>query len=349
MKLKGKTVCVTGGAGFIGSHLVDRLRQEECKKIIVLTNFYFGKLSNLTEVNSLDDLSVIKCDLADRFHVRTIFKNNPIDVVFNCAVVPLFVSLNEPDFCFLKNVKMTLNLCEILREGLFQTLIQFSSSEVYGSTIHAPMKEDHPCNPTTPYGSSKLASDHIALSYHKTFGLDISVIRPFNTYGPRQNQGQRAGLIPTLINQILNCEPISVNGDGFQTRDYVYVSDVVDTAIKIYENKETRGMAINIGSGKELTINEIVDIIYHKMMGNVDIFHQEARIGDVRRLIADITLAEVMINYKPKVSFEEGIEKTIMWYIKLLHDSDNGIITKEKTWTDKPRYQPGEGPKNDKA
>jgi UDP-glucose 4-epimerase len=176
------------------------------------------------------------------------------------------------------------------------------------------MKEDHPVNPTTPYGASKLATDHIVLSYVKTFGIDASVIRPFNIYGPRQNAGKFAGLIPLTINRILNKEPLIINGGGLQTRDYTYVTDVADAAITICENESTRGKIINIGSGKDYSINSIVVTISELMNYNGKIVHCEGRPGEVSRLIADISLARELINYSPLVDFKDGLNRTIEYY-----------------------------------
>jgi UDP-glucose 4-epimerase len=169
-------------------------------------------------------------------------------------------------------------------------------------------------NPTTPYGASKLATDHIVLSYCKTFGIDASVVRPFNMYGSRQNAKEFAGIIPIVINKVLNKEPIFINGDGLQTRDYTYVTDVAEAAISILECKETRGQIVNIGSGQEISINDLVGMITKKMGYIGEIIHRRERQGEVQRLIADISLAKKLFNYSPQTDLETGLDKTIQWY-----------------------------------
>jgi UDP-glucose 4-epimerase len=293
MKLEDKVVMVTGGEGFIGSHLVERLAKENPKEI---------------RVAFIRDI-----DLSNPPEVRQMFSGNTKpDVVFNLAVVGLMSSLQDPAWVVRTNVNMTLNLCEAQRMGCFNTLIQFSSSEAYGTAISCPMKEDHPVNPTTPYGASKLATDYIALSYQNTFGLDTSVIRPFNVYGP----GKNSGLIPKTIKGVLGGGRIYVNGSGEQTRDLTYVTDTVEAAVRICENEATRGKIINIGSGRDLSINYIVETIAKELEYSGPIIHREERLGEVKRLVADIGLAKSLIGYAPSVSFEEGIKQTIEWYKK---------------------------------
>jgi UDP-glucose 4-epimerase len=325
MNLKDKRIVVTGGAGFVGSHLVDSLIERKPKEIIILSNFFLGNLANLKEAYKKFDFHVNIIDLSDRVQVLQFFEmrdwtKETIDIVFNLAVVPLPTSLVKPEWTFRQNVDMTLNLCEGQRLGYFKTLIQFSSSEAYGNTLISSMREDHPVNPTTPYGASKLATDHIVLSYCKTFGIDASVIRPFNCYGPRQNAKEFAGIIPIVINKVLNKEPIFINGDGLQTRDLTYVTDVAEVAISVLECKETRGQIVNIGSGQEISINDLVGMITKKMGYTGEIIRREARRGEVQRLIADISLAKKLFNYAPKIDLETGLDKTIQWY----KDNRNG-------------------------
>ncbi len=327
--IEGKRIMVTGGAGFVGSHLVDALLKKNPKEIIVISNFFLGNPKNLSEAYKTGkniDIQII--DLADRSQMVQFFDmrdwtKETVDIVFNLAVVPLPTSLVKPEWTFRQNVEMTLNLVEAQRLGHFKTLIQFSSSEAYGSALISPMKEDHPVNPTTPYGASKLAADHLVLSYCKTFGIDASVIRPFNMYGPRQNAKEFAGIIPIAINNILNKKTIFINGDGTQRRDYTYVTDVAEAAISVLECEKTRGQIINIGSGTEISIKDLLATIARKMNCTESLFnYREGRQGEVQRLLADISLAKNLFGYSPKTDFETGIEKTIQWY-KEANDTPN--------------------------
>jgi len=319
MSLNNKSVLVTGGAGFIGSHLVDQLILEEPEKIVVVDNLFLGKDNNLNDAkNNFPELAIYHKDASIKKDMKTILENDGIDIVFNLAVIPLPASLEKPAWTFRHNNDITASMCELAREGLFKTLIHFSSSEVYGNSISGSMDENHPLNGTTPYAASKAACDLLVLSYCRTFGIDASIIRPFNNYGPRQNEGSYAGLIPITIRRILQNEPPIIFGDGKQTRDYLYVTDTAKAAIKIYKNTSTRNKVLNIASGKEISIVYVVQLIAEYMGFPKKILYDPDRPGDVRRHIANIYLAEDLIGFKSSVPFEEGLRITVDWYINYL-------------------------------
>lgn len=320
MNIDGSRMSVTGGAGFIGSHLVDRLIDEKPETLVIVDNFYLGedKIRNLASAKSrFPSLKVYHQDATKMQSMKQILKNESIEVVFDLATICLPASLIKPKWTYDTNVKIVSNLCELLRKDYFKTLIHFSSSEAYGSAEQVPMDESHPLKPTTPYGASKIASDHLILSYYKTFGIDVSIVRPFNTYGPRQNEGTYAGVIPLTIKRILKGESPVIYGDGLQTRDYTYVTDVADATVKVYHTKSTRGQVLNIASAKETTIKNLVSKIAELMNCKKPIVHDKPRPGDVRRFIGSNSLAKKLINYKPKVDFEEGLRHTIDWYRNL--------------------------------
>jgi len=315
MSLKNKSILVTGGAGFVGSHLIDRLVAEEPEKLVVASNFFLGNYDNLAEAKRrFPNLKVVRCDVADYEEIKDAVEENGTDAVFNLSVIPLPTSLVKPEWTIKKNVDMTLNVCKLQRLGKFKTLIQYSSSEAPGSAKQIPMGEMHPTDPETPYAASKAATDHIALSYHHTFGCDTSVIRPFNQYGPRQNAKKYAGIVPLMIGKIMRGEPLCIFGDGEQTRDFQYVTDTADATVEVFNTRATRGKILNIASGEEVSMNEVVQTIANLMDFKGDILHKEARIGDVRRHLADISLAKSMLQWRPKVSFAEGIRRTVEWY-----------------------------------
>jgi UDP-glucose 4-epimerase len=308
---------VTGGAGFIGSHLVDRLIMEQPARLVVVDNFFLGadKIRNLSDAKrAFPSLKVCRQDASKLQAMKKILKEEEIDVVFNLAVICLPASLIKPKWVYVVNVTITSTLCELLRQDCFDTLVHFSSSEAYGTAKQVPMDESHPLNPSTPYGASKTASDHLVLSYHKTFGIDASIIRPFNNYGPRQNEGTYAGVIPLTVKRILKGESPVIYGDGLQTRDYTYVTDTADAAVKAYYTKSTRGMVMNIASGRETNINDLICKIAEIMKCKKPIIYDKPRLGDVRRFVGSNSLAKKLINYEPKVSFEEGLRHTIDWY-----------------------------------
>lgn len=315
MSLKNKSVLVTGGAGFIGSHLVDALLSEEPEKIIVVDNFFLGKIENLADAQkNYNCLKVYNQDASDFEKMKTILDIEGIDVVFDLAVIPLPTSLEKPEWTFKHNIDLSLTMCELARNDLFKTLVHFSSSEAYGTSISGPMDENHPLNGTTPYAASKSAEDLLIFSYCRTFGIDASIIRPFNNYGPRQNEKSYAGIIPLTIKRVLNGMAPVILGDGKQTRDYLYVTDTANAAIEIYKHKNTRNQVLNIASGKEVSIQYLVEFINNYLGYAKQIVYEPERLGDVRRHIANIFLAEDLIGFHPSVKFEEGLKKTIEWY-----------------------------------
>jgi UDP-glucose 4-epimerase len=315
MSLKNKSVLVTGGAGFIGSHLVDRLIKEEPEDLVVVDNFFIAKESNLKEAReNYPNLKIYNQDASDYEIMSKIMKNEGIEVVFNLAVIPLPASLTKPRWTFEQNVNITLSICELAREAFFDTLIHFSSSEAYGTSEYAPMDEKHPLNGTTPYAASKAASDQLVFSYCKTFGIEASIIRPFNNYGPRQNEESYAGVIPLTIKRILNDEAPVIYGDGKQTRDYIYVTDTANATMEAYNSKSTRNKVLNIASGKEISIEIVIKLIAKYLNCERPIVYEQERAGDVRRHIANIYLAEDLIGFKPTVRLEEGLKLTVDWY-----------------------------------
>jgi len=319
MSLENKSVLVTGGAGFIGSHLVDQLIREKPSNLVVVDNFFLGKESNLNEAKlSYPQLKVYHQDASDYEAMKNIVQSEDIQVVFNLAVVPLPTSLERPVWTYEQNNNITLCWCELARETYFDTLIHFSSSEAYGSCQYVPMDENHPLNPTTPYGASKAASDLLVLSFIKTFNINASIIRPFNNYGPRQNEGNYAGVIPLTIKRILSSETPVIYGDGEQTRDYVYVTETAGAAVEIYNCQNSRGKAINVASGSEITINKLVRLIAQYMGCDKAIAYEEERPGDVRRLVASIDLARDLLGFELKTGFKDGLKLTIEWYKQMV-------------------------------
>jgi len=319
LNLEDHRVLVAGGAGFIGSHLVDRLIKEKPKRLIVVDNFCFGdgKIKNLdTAKKSYPSLKIVRADASKYSLMKQVLKNESIDVVFDLAVVCLPASLVYPRATFDVNCSIASVFCELLRKDCYQVLIHFSSSEVYGDATEVPMNENHSLKPSTPYAASKIAADHLILSYVKTFGVESSIVRPFNVMGPRQNAGTYAGVIPATVQRILSRESPVIDGDGFQTRDYTYVTDVADAAVRVYCVKATRGKVLNIASGKEVKIKDLVTRIAQLMNCTSPIVHGDPRQGDVQRFVGSNALAKELIDYVPKVSFDEGLTKTVDWYVK---------------------------------
>ena len=201
-----------------------------------------------------------------------------------------------------------------MRKKKYQTLIHVSSSEIYGTAQYTPIDEQHPTVPTTPYAASKLACDHIILSYYRTFGLDVSIVRPFNTYGERQNEGTYAAVIPLTIKRILSGNPPIIQGDGLQTRDFSYVDDVAVAIPQVYTHSNTRGRVVNLASGTETAIKILIHLIMDLTHYQGEIEYTPTRLCDVRRHCGDASLAHELFGYTPKTDYSSGLKKTIEWY-----------------------------------
>jgi len=290
-----KIVAVTGGAGFIGSHLCDKLLASEPKEIIIIDDLSLGKMRNIEHLLKNPRVKMYKLDASDYQRMSHIFKKEHIDVVFNLAVVPLPRSLETPKEAIDKNTLITTTMCELLLQKLYQTLIHCSSSEAYGTAVYVPMDENHPLNPLTPYAASKIACDHIVLSYHRTFNVDVAIARPFNAYGPCQNESSYAAVVPITIRRILTGKPPIIYGDG----------------------------TINIATGKEIRIKDLINLIAKLADYKGEIVYADPRPGDVRRHKGDISLAKKLLDYSPKTDWETDLRKTIDWYKEQLAKKRN--------------------------
>jgi UDP-glucose 4-epimerase len=315
--ISGQNVLVTGGAGFIGSHLVDALASESPKNLVVVDNLFLGKKENLADAQkNYKNLHFMIEDAGNFDAMRSILKEYKVDIVFNLAVIPLPKSLEEPAWSVHENIKITTNVCELGRQGYYKKLVHFSSSEAYGSAVEIPMNEEHPLIPSTPYAASKAASDYIALSYFKTFGLETVIVRPFNNYGPRQNEGSYAGVIPIVIRKIKQGEPVEIFGDGEQTRDFLYVKETAKATLKLCQAEDAVGRIINLASGKETSVNALVKMMIRIMsLKDYPIHHTHPRPGDIRRHCGGIRLANQLIGFEPEIQMEEGLRETIHWYL----------------------------------
>jgi UDP-glucose 4-epimerase len=311
--LHGAGALVTGGAGFIGSHLVEGLLAAGAARVVVIDDLSLGRESNLAAVR--DRIEFVHADCAALTALKEACGGRPLDLCFNLAVIPLPHSLEHPRENVERNVAMTTAVCELQRAGGFERLVQFSSSEVYGTARRVPMGEQHPLGAHTPYAAAKAATDLVALSYRATFGLDVVVARPFNAYGERQNDTAYAGLIPIVVRRVLAGEPVIVNGDGEQTRDMTYVGDTVAGTLAVAVAGGS-GETYNIGTGTEASVNEMV----RELLDALDapehpVEHGPPRPGDVRRLLADTARLREATGFVAGTSLEEGLRRTVRWYL----------------------------------
>jgi UDP-glucose 4-epimerase len=305
-----KSVLVTGGAGFIGSHLVDALVNSGYH-VVVLDNLSTGNLENLNPIN-LDSGSVkfVNGDIRDKTLVSKIIEE--VDrVVHLAAQTSVTYSIKNPQFNDEVNVVGTSNLLTASCDADIEKFVFISSCSVYGEPIYLPVNEQHPTQPISPYASSKLASEKEILNLHKQKNLNCGIVRFFNVYGPRQGLNDYSGVIVKFIDNIKQQLPLQIYGDGSQTRDFIYVKDAVNAIMLILEQPKSNGQIFNIGTGKATTIKELAEKISQINSVKPNISYAPARDGDIKYSYADISKAKTTLGYKPQYGISEGLTELI--------------------------------------
>lgn len=304
---------ITGGAGFIGSYLCEKYTEEE-HIVLCLDNFLSGNLLNIRHLLGYRNFKLIKGDIRDFDLLERIVRD--VDVVFHLAAqIHVDRSYVEPRLTYEINVMGTQNVLEVARIYDVKKVIHSSTSEVYGSAQYVPIDEKHPLDAPHPYGASKIAADRMCNAYIQTYGMDISIPRFFNIFGPRQRDIGYGGVISIFTRRVLNNMPPVIYGDGLQTRDYTYVEDAA-RAFDLILNHKSKLEPINIGTGKEVSIIDLANLIIELCgkKGKIKPVHVAPRIGEVKKLIADARKAKKILRWEPRYGLKEGLKAFIQWY-----------------------------------
>ncbi len=318
MKLSGKKVLVTGAGGFIGSHLVEALVKEGASVTALVHYNSFNRWGWLENTDCLDKITVISGDVRDSAFVRRACRKT--DVIFNlAALIAIPYSYTAPESYIDTNIKGALNVCQGALENECLRVIQTSTSEVYGTARHVPIDENHPLQPQSPYSASKIGADSIAKSFFHSFQLPVIIARPFNTYGPRQSA---RAIIPTLITQMAAGQKEIKVGNLSPTRDFNFVADTVQGFIQLAQCGEAVGKVVNIGSNREISINDLIQMLKKLTKSDAVIRQEKNRLrpdeSEVQRLLCDNTLIKSLTGYEPAYSLEKGLLETIGWIEKNL-------------------------------
>jgi nucleoside-diphosphate-sugar epimerase len=308
-------VLVAGGTGFIGSHIVDSLLRQDIE-VTVLDNLYTGLLSNVKHWKNNRKFRLVRGDVRNSDLVKREVAD--VDAVFNeAAVVSVSRSVQNPILVNEVNVGGTLNLLESCLNSGVKRFIQASSASVYGNTETFPLSENLTPNPISPYAVAELAAESYAKVFYLVYGLKTVCLRYFNVFGPRQTLSAYSGVITVFLNKLLRNQQPVILGDGHQTRDFVYVEDVVEANMLALNTKKGVGEVFNIATGAPHTINELVSNLQERLgKQHLKPIYKRSRPGDIRNSYASIEKAEKILGYEPRFSLEQGIVKLVEWRLE---------------------------------
>jgi dTDP-glucose 4,6-dehydratase len=325
MDILGKKILVTGADGFIGSHLTEELVRMGCdvRAFVYYNSFNSWGWLDHAEKNIKDSLDVFAGDIRDPYGVRTATKG--CDIVLHLAsLIAIPYSYHSPDTYVDTNIKGTLNVLQAAKELGLEKVVHTSTSEVYGTARYVPIDEEHPLQGQSPYSASKIGADQIALSFFRSFNTPVAVIRPFNTYGPRQSA---RAVIPTIITQIANGKRDIKLGALSPTRDFNYVSDTVAGFIEVAKSDASLGEVINIGSNYEISIKETAELIASVMNAKINLLTDDVRLrpekSEVERLWASNEKAERLLGWRPQFANRDGLKKGLQQTVEWFTDPSN--------------------------
>ncbi len=311
--MKDKCIVVTGGAGFIGSNLVRKLADNNT--VIVIDDLSSGSLKNIEDLVKTKKINFIKGSVTNNKLLQKTFRD--IDYVFHqAAIASVTKSIEDPIKSNNVNVNGTLNVLVAARDNDIQKVVFASSCSVYGDSPILPKKEDMMPYPISPYSVNKLISEYYCRVFTEVYGLKTVSLRYFNVYGPRQDpKGDYAAVIPKFIFMALNNKPLVIYGNGKQTRDFIYIKDIIEANIIAAESKETG--VFNIATGIQVSILELAELIMRIIENNLKLVYKKSRDGDIKFSYADISKAKYKLKHEPKFALKKGLEETIKWFQNL--------------------------------
>ena len=323
---QGKNVLVTGADGFIGSHLTEKLVKEGAQVRAFIYYNSFGRLGWLDETESdlMENIEIFPGDIRDPNRVLEAVEGQ--EVVFHlAALIAIPYSYHAPDSYVQTNVGGTLNVLNACRQLGVERFIHTSTSEVYGTAQYVPIDEKHPLQGQSPYSASKIGADMLAESFYRSFGLPVAIIRPFNTYGPKQSA---RAVIPTIMSQLYGGAKKIKLGSLTPTRDFNFVADTVSGFLAVAESEAAVGRVVNVGSGQEIAIGDLVDLIFRVTDITAEVVSDEVRLrpekSEVERLLCDNSVARELTGWQPEYTLEKGLKITARWMKNNLRTFDTG-------------------------
>jgi UDP-glucose 4-epimerase len=307
--MKNSKVLITGGMGFIGSNIAMALYQDN--EVLILDDLSSGRVENVRDLVNNNGIEFIKGSITDLALLNKAFEG--VDYVFHMAAVPsVMESISDPQMTNAINLTGTMNVLLACRDNNVKKVVYASSAAVYGDTDTVPINETLPINPQSPYGAQKLASEHYLRVFYQVYGLATTTLRFFNVYGPNQDpKSQYSPVIPKFISRVMQDVPPTIFGDGNQTRDFIFVKDIVKANLLAAESPVSNGMTLNIACGNETSVNDLADIIIRMMGKELKPDYAPKRDGEINRSFADISLAKDILDFTPEYSLEKGLKATI--------------------------------------